>query len=583
MHPLLPPELVREIASYLRKRDIFHVVFVNKLWNTTWTPFLWASFIVVARTYEITDKKYHQTLARHGGHIRNVYLRDEANLKVLQVLCKTVVLPASSLNLSSLCVSSRLHLETDVNRLVEIIRRSPQLRELELINTPVPSAWFERLLDIIAPSLARLKKLRLMHEHVHPKVTPLVMKTFLETCSSELETLVVKFGLSCPFGLYIAPPPIDIPGAKLHPKLKVLEFQIGYPSHSGPMEPVFSWVLNSFLEGCTGLEIVDERIQAFEGNRLWTTDDASIASILRRNLGINYQRCIQIPSGQPEQLFSDSEDPITKELSSALDADSDGTKRVWQAINMGHIISGGITEFDRKAIVHAATQRGFQRLVTNDEGWLSSEDLLSIFRQCPTLRVHDCGYERYPTLSAADVILQPWSCKWLKSLHLIIAGIPRPDIKTDCMDKPIPIGDPMHSGTMEESRVLQRKVCAQLGSLVCLEELRLGYSKIRDMVTVEGDEDSQVVRKYNPFLQLNCLELTLESGLDELSELKSLESFSVWGMDHRIGSRELYWMQRNWYSVRDVYGLLPLPYQESMRHFGSDPSVKFCDVAFRIM
>ncbi|KAK3841783.1 MAG: hypothetical protein J3R72DRAFT_509783 [Linnemannia gamsii] len=568
MHPLLPPELVREIASYLSERDIFQSVFVNKLWNTTWTPFLWANFTVVggsALACEIIDREYHMTIARHGGHIRNVYLKNEWNVTVLQVLCKAVVLPASSLNLNSLCVSSKFHLETDVNRLVEIIGRSPQLRELEVVNTPVPGAWFERLLDVIAPSLTKLKKLRLVHLHVHPKVTPLAMRTFLETCSSELETLVVKFGLSCPLGLFVAPPPTVIPGTKFHPKLKLLEFQIGYPSSSGPMEPVFPWILSSFLEGCTGLEVVDDQIEVFEGKRLWTTDDASI-----------------IPSVHLGQFYSNPNGPVVNGLLSDLNADSDETKQVWQAISMGRVPPEGITEFDRKAIVHAASQRGFQRLATNDQDWLSSEDLLSIFRLCPTLRVHDCGYERHPTLSAADVILQPWSCKWLKSLHLTITGIPRPDIKVDCMNKPIPAGDPMHSGSMEESRVLQRKVCAQLGSLVCLQELHLGSSNLRDVFIMEEVEDSQDVRKYNPFLQITCLELTLESGLDELSELKSLETLWVGAMDHRIGRKELYWMQRNWCSLRGVYGLLMLPYQESMRPFGSDPSVKFCNVAFNI-
>ncbi|KAF9132550.1 hypothetical protein BGW39_011815 [Mortierella sp. 14UC] len=582
MHTLIPPELVREIASYLTKRDILQTVTVNKLWNSIWTPFLWANFTVVAGsalTREVIDKMYQQTLARHGSHIRNMFIRNEAHVKVLQVLCQAVK-PASLLNLSSLCVSTLLHLEKDVDRLVEIIGRSPQLRVLEIINMPVPCEWFERLLAVIAPGLARLKKLRLMHMHVHPKVTPLALRTFLETCSPELETLVIKFGHSCPLGLSVAPPPTTIEGTKVHPKLKVLELQIGYTSSSGHLEPVFPWVLNTFLEGCTGLEIVDDRIPAFEGNRLWTTDDASITNILRRNLGVHFQRCLQMPSAYSGPI---SDDSGVSELLSTYNADSSGIKSVWQAINLGQCPYDDITEAESKAIVQAASQRGFQWLVINDQYWLTSEELLTILRQCPTLRVIDCGYERYPTVSAQDVILQPWSCKWLKSLHLIIAGIPRPDIKTDCMDKPIPAGDPLHSGTMEESRVLQRKVYAQLGALVCLEELCLGYSKARDIVTEVSDKDSQVVRKYYPFLQLTCLELTLESGLDLLSELKSLESFSVWGMDHRIGKKELLWMQRNWHSVRRVFGLLPLPYHESIRHFGSAPSVKFCSVAFSIM
>ncbi|KAF9911843.1 hypothetical protein EC991_002146 [Linnemannia zychae] len=521
MHALLPPELVKEIASYLNHHDILHAVTVNKLWNSVWTPFLWANFTVV------------------GG---------------------------SALT------------KADVDRLVEIIGRSRQLRVLNVINMPVPSAWFERLLVAIAPRLARLKKLRLMHMHVHPKATPLAMRTFLETCSPDLEILSLKFGLSCPVGQYGAPPSTSIEGTKAHPKLKVLELQIGYPSSSGVMEPVFPWMFNTFLEGCTGLEIADDRIPAFEGYRLWATDDASVTKILRQNMGTHFERCLSLP-------LANSNESIAHALLSSTDVDSGGIKKVWQAINLGQYPMDGITEADSKAIVHAASQRGTQRLKVNGEDWLKGEELLTILRECPTLRVHDCGYERYPTVSAYDMILKPWSCKWLKSLHLIIAGIPRPDVTIDCMNKPIPAGDPLHSGSMDESRVLQRQVCAQLGALVCLEELCLGYSRLRDVVTEEiiDDDGSQIVQKYNPFLQLTCLELTLESGLDLMSELKSLETFSVWGMDHRIGKKELHWMQRHWHSVRTVNGLLPLPYQESKRHFGSDPSIKFCKVPFSIM
>lgn len=583
MHPLFPPELVREIASYLNSRDIFSSVQVNKDWRATWTPFLWANLTVVGSSLirDIIDKNYQPVLARHGTHIRNIFLRCESHVQVFQVLLK--VIPAPFLNLSSFCVSTKLHLETDVERLIEILKRSPQLRRLDIINTPLPSAWFERLLGTIAPGLARLKHLRLTHMHVHPKVTPLALRTFLETCSSELETFVIKFGIVCPLMLFTAPPPTTIPGTKAHPNLKVLQLEVGYPSMSGPMESVFPWILNNFLEGCTALEIVDDRLFPFEGTRQWFTDDVSILRILHRVMAIPFRRCIAPMN--PGAL--------SNTLSSQLNVDGNGVREVWQGINIGDFgWKTYITEADRKAIVHTASQRGFQKLIIHDEEWLSDEDLLAILRTCPTLRALRCGYERYHTIAALELTQKPWSCKWLKVLHLVISGIPRPDIKTDARDRPIPTGTPFHSGTMEESRVIQRKVYAQLGALVCLEELSLGYNIPSDTITVteantDGSDDcsnntGSVAIKYNRFLQLNCLELTLESGLDLLSELKSLESLSVFGMDHRIGKKELLWMQRHWHSIRMVCGLLPLPHQKSKRHFGSDPSVQLCKVAFSI-
>jgi hypothetical protein len=481
-------------------------------------------------------------------------------------------------------VSTKLHLETDVERLVDILKKSPQLRKLDVINTPLPGLWFQRLLTVIASGLARLKRLRLTHMHLHPRATPLVLRTFLETCSSELETLVLKFGIASSLVLYTAPPPTTIRGTKTHPNLEVLQLEVGYPSMSGPMESVFPWILNTFLEGCTALEIVDDRFFPFGGRRQWFTDDASILRILHRVMRIPFRRFIT-----PMNV-----ETLSNALLSDLDVDGKNVQEIWQGIHLGDFVSGtSITEADRKAIVHTASHRGFQNLLVHNEELLSSEDLLAILRTCPTLRVFECGYDRYPSIAASELIQQPWSCKWLKVLHLVISGIPRPDITTDARGKPIPAGTPLHSGTMEESRVIQRKVYAQLGALVCLEVLSLGYSLLRDMIADtdadanDSDDGSnnagQAAKKYNPFLQLTCLELTLESGLDMLLELKSLECFSVFGMDHRIGKKELLWMQRHWHSVRRVYGLVPLPYQESMRHFGSDPSVPLCGVAFSIL
>ncbi|KAG0283849.1 hypothetical protein BGZ97_008388, partial [Linnemannia gamsii] len=523
MHSSLPPELIREIASHLNKRDFLSLILVNKAWRSTWTPFLWVNFTVVGSslTRDIVDTKYQPVLARDGSHIRNVFVRHENNLKILQVL--QIAVPAPLLNLSSLCVSTKLHLETDVERLVEILKRSPHLRTLHVINTLFPVAWFERLLGVIALGLARLKHLTLTHMYVHPKASPLVLRTFLETCSSELETLVLKFGVLCPLMLFMSPPPTTIPGTKTHPNLKVLQLEVEYPSMSGPMEPVFPWILNTFLEGCTALEIVDDRFFPSETRRQWFTDDASILRILHRVMRIPFRRCI---APMNEGNLSDA-------LFPGLNVDGSDIQKVWHGIHLtGFDSSTSIMEADRKAIVHTASHRGFQELLVHNEEWLSSEDLLVILRTCPTLRVLECGYNRYPSIAASELTQQPWSCKWLKVLRLVISGIPRPDIKTDAKGQPIPAGTPLHSGTMDESRVIQKKVYTQLGALVCLEELSLGYTLRRDML-IDTDTEANssddgnnsaglVVKKYNSSLQLTCLELTLESGLDLLSELKSL-------------------------------------------------------------
>ncbi|KAF9081121.1 hypothetical protein BGX23_001286, partial [Mortierella sp. AD031] len=59
----------------------------------------------------------------------------------------------------------------------------------------------------------------------------------------------------------------------------------------------------------------------------------------------------------------------------------------------------------------------------------------------------------------------------------------------------------------------------------------------------------------NPNFQYSCLPLTLESGLDLLSELKELRELNVEQMAHRIGVKEARWMLDNWPKLEKVIGL----------------------------
>jgi hypothetical protein len=79
----------------------------------------------------------------------------------------------------------------------------------------------------------------------------------------------------------------------------------------------------------------------------------------------------------------------------------------------------------------------------------------------------------------------------------------------------------------EYSVQLQIKVCEMIGQLTQLRELRL-----------EGEVDATQ----------DCLELTLEAGLDRLAPLKqSLETLTVCGLkDELSGKAEIEWIARNW-------------------------------------
>lgn len=55
--------------------------------------------------------------------------------------------------------------------------------------------------------------------------------------------------------------------------------------------------------------------------------------------------------------------------------------------------------------------------------------------------------------------------------------------------------------------------------------------------------------------QYDCLEMTLESGLDQLKGLNNLRVLDVQRMEQRIGLKEVQWMSQYWPRLREIRGL----------------------------
>lgn len=66
--------------------------------------------------------------------------------------------------------------------------------------------------------------------------------------------------------------------------------------------------------------------------------------------------------------------------------------------------------------------------------------------------------------------------------------------------------------------------------------------------------DGRLYSRRNPAI-LNTLELSLESGLNQLNVIKNLEVFGFERIDHRIGTMELAWMAESWPRLRILRGL----------------------------
>ncbi|KAG0323864.1 hypothetical protein BG000_002441 [Podila horticola] len=146
-----------------------------------------------------------------------------------------------------------------------------------------------------------------------------------------------------------------------------------------------------------------------------------------------------------------------------------------------------------------------------------------------------------------------WVCLELESFKCMI-GVPRPDIYERTNGRPFSSRD--NDGldftfqyTMQKSRAIQKVVLEQLGRLTKLRELTLGLDNSRyEDYRFEPDTEG---RYHDPDLpqmglQYACLTMTLEDGLSQLKDLKSLRRLHLEKMNHSQGVKEREWMKENW-------------------------------------
>jgi len=168
---------------------------------------------------------------------------------------------------------------------------------------------------------------------------------------------------------------------------------------------------------------------------------------------------------------------------------------------------------------------------------LPSCDLVQILRSCPhlhTLCYTNLTYGNSAVSSQVFIdldpdtgLLKPWLCeRSLRVLQVKLFGIPRPDLEGQST---------LLEAYPGRGREIQSQVYDRIGRLTNLEALKLG----------------EITRLYPH----GCLEMSLESGLEKLSGLKSLEELSVVGLATKIGDKEIQWMAENWPKLRVIYGV----------------------------
>ncbi|KAG0261435.1 hypothetical protein DFQ27_002958 [Actinomortierella ambigua] len=158
------------------------------------------------------------------------------------------------------------------------------------------------------------------------------------------------------------------------------------------------------------------------------------------------------------------------------------------------------------------------------------QEILSKAPRLRTLRAHWLIHDN--SITARDILSSEWATTSLEHVDFKI-NVPRVDDEG---------GGAPDSPAAQSSRAIQRQVLRRLGQQKNLRKLMVGGK-----VVSSSTEDYE--------FQRNCLEMTLESGLDELAGLKNLVELDIHDMDHRVGVPELEWMVENFPKLECVKGM----------------------------
>ncbi|KAG0318406.1 hypothetical protein BGZ97_003850 [Linnemannia gamsii] len=198
---------------------------------------------------------------------------------------------------------------------------------------------------------------------------------------------------------------------------------------------------------------------------------------------------------------------------------------------------------------------------------LQLEAFAKFLRDGATLRVLSGPRQR---VDADAIVAHPWTCDQLEVLHCHIGCVERLLAKEEGILDGLSTKEDGAELLAEEQEVVQkstrslhqhRHVYLRLASLTRLTRLDLSH-ELRAVRLANEDRSIHAGRprflvqsiEGRP-LMIDCLELTLKSGLGLLAPLVNLEMFGFLGIDHRIDKPELEWMAVHWRRLKTMRGL----------------------------
>lgn len=522
----LPPEVLLLVFSYVGHSDLTKCARVCRQWNQIGTPIIWkildASMFSGIFPYDYSQLK--QGLARNAHHIRElqiascVFLDYLFTRKIQSEMQPAIIISHLHYNLDSAIVTNLRRLS--IKQLN--CRYSPDRRVLTMMEAFLKCNPFLTTLEfhegqdsaLLAPlvlACPNLQELRIWDD-----TSPRTAKQILDCLPESIQTVSMRVNSTADKYRFITPLEIQedpvqqalTATPRFHPNLESLWIDGHFLFYAEDL-------LLPFLETC-GTKL-----------REFSTPDTNcfLSKTLGTALikaGMSMQRLIP---GQLKQKCRSSDVEIANTISQHSPLFSIDLDRCTAASS-------------RTATAILASPKCLRELIVSGCTQLSSTDLISILGTAENLCLFSAiGRHRRlsPWLLATDLT----ACEWKTPQLGIFSGwIKVPRARQDIAQGSVE--ETLDSPSVAYCHKVQRAVYRKIAMQTNLNTLGLGGSVILN----------------SPF-HWYSLEMTLESGLDELVSLKELNTLEVEFMNHKIGIPELEWMNEHWPKLRGIHGLFP--------------------------
>jgi len=508
------PELLEKVLQHLDRHDLTQCAQVNKQWHALTTPHIWRDLTCVCSDdargkafSRIVLEDYLQEIGHEEGPPQPSTLSKCGHLIRL--------LP----ELMGLTNTLRPHARTQQGNeptthdlVLHLFKHSTkaQVKALHYKFMDPESDSMKSILESILPRLRSLEiaaSLRTQSEFFK-------FKSLFKQCSTTLERLLVAVHIQRSVETVDMQDEATEDESICWTSLKDLTLR--HYQDTWDTGPLWSWMW--------------KRCGQVERLHVWKIDK-STPSLVQAMLAYMHN-LHEITMGYYLLSYRDRtlEDEMNDDVVAAL---LSGSRHGWKSVSVRTTAKLGRVTMSALAM-HYSTLEQLRLHGGND---LPTWYLVQALRSCPHLHIlsyinlSDGGSVvdgmAFVDLDPDTGLFKPWRCEGsLKVFEFMIAGIPRPDLENESL---------VAEAYPGQGREIQSQVYDRLGRLTNLETLRM------------GDQCGK--------FQYDCLEMSLESGLDKLSGLKSLKELNIESLATKIGIKEVQWMVENWPKLSTIYGL----------------------------